>query len=179
VERVSIESLDTAQTVETKLSASCIPLVQRTLGPLAEGTLEFQPQDDAQATFCRRLTKEDGALDFSKSATDLAARINGLFPWPACSVEIEGQPIKFGLADTLRADVSSPATVPAPGTTVESVDGTLWVSTANGILRVRQLQRPGGRMLAAAEFLRGFPIRKGTHLASRPMPLLVGPSPLK
>lgn len=179
VECVPIESLDTAQTVETKLSAACIPLVRRTLGPLAEGTLEFHPQDDARATFCRRLTKEDGALDFSKSAAELAARINGLFPWPACSVEIDGQPIKFGLADTLSADVPSPATVTAPGTTVESANGTLWISTGNGILRVRQLQRPGGRMLAAAEFLRGFPIREGTPLPSRAMTVLVGTSPLK
>ncbi len=179
VERVPIESLDTAQTLETKLSAACIPLVGRTLGPLAEGTLEFHPQDDVRATFCRRLTKEDGALDFSKSAAELAARINGLFPWPACTVEIDGQPIKFGLADTWSADVPSPAAVTAPGTTVESADGTLWVSTGNGILRVRQLQRPGGRMLAAAEFLRGFPIREGTTLPSRAMTVLVGTSPLR
>jgi methionyl-tRNA formyltransferase len=184
VERVAIAPLDTALTVEAKLSAACVPLVQRTLGPLAEGTLDFCPQDDAQATFCRRLTKDDGALDFSKSAAVLAARINGLFPWPACSVEIKGQSIKFGLAEALDDATSSgiPVREPTtsnPGTVLDSENGDLCVLTGKGILRVCRLQRPGGKMLEAAEFLRGFPIDPGTQLASRPMPILAGTSPLR
>ena len=51
-------------------------------------------------------------------------------------------------------------------------DGLL-VATASGVLRLRRLQRPGGKMLPASEFLRGFPIAPGTRLASRAMPELV------
>jgi len=56
-------------------------------------------QDETAATYCRRLVKEDGALDFSAPAATLAARMNGLFPWPACTIEFNGQPVKIGLAD--------------------------------------------------------------------------------
>jgi methionyl-tRNA formyltransferase len=49
----------------------------------------------------------------------------------------------------------------------------LLVATGDGVLRLRRLQRPGGRMLPAADFLRGFPIAKGFVIPSRPMPVLV------
>ena len=169
VERVGIATLDTALDVEAKLAAASVPLVARALPRLRDGTLHFAMQDEGAVSHCRKLTKEDGVLDFSAPATALAARINGLFPWPACSVEIAGQPVKFGLADTAVA-------VPVggvPGTVLGADADGLWVATGDGVLRVRRLQRPGGRMLAAAEFLRGCPVAVGTALMSLPMPTLV------
>jgi methionyl-tRNA formyltransferase len=53
----------------------------------------------------------------------------------------------------------------------------LLVSTVTGNLRLRKLQRPGGKMLSAAEFLRGFPVAPGAVLPSRPMPFLVASRP--
>ena len=168
VERVSIGPLDTALEIETKLAAACVPLLARALPLLAAGSLVFTPQDDAAATFCRKLEKDDGVLDFGVSAASLAARINGLFPWPACSAEINGQTIKFGLADV------APDGVPAEaGVVLGSDSDGLRVSTGDGVVRLRRLQRPGGKMLPAAEFLRGFPIAAGTRIVSRPMPPLV------
>ena len=115
-----------------------------------------------------KLAKEDGVLNFSAPAAALAARINGLFPWPACSAEIDGQPLKFGLAD-----VGGEAGFAAgPGEVVGADAGGLLVATGKDLLRVRRLQRPGGRMLPASEFLRGCPIPVGTKLESRPMPAL-------
>ena len=55
-------------------------------------------------------------------------------------------------------------------------DGLL-VATGQGVLRLRKLQRPGGKMLPAAEFLRGFPVPAGMVLPSRPMPALVAAAP--
>jgi len=78
VERVSIAPVDTALDVESKLSAACVPLVARAL-PRLGSTLEFLEQAHPDATFCRRLDKSDGGLDFAATASTLAARINGLF----------------------------------------------------------------------------------------------------
>src|SRR5688572_23836150 len=64
IERVTIETLDTALEVQARLAAACVPLLQRTLGQLAEGALGFTAQDDAEASYCRKLEKADGALDF-------------------------------------------------------------------------------------------------------------------
>lgn len=171
VEKVAIQQLDTAADVERKLAAACVPLLARALPRLAAGTLGFAVQDDALATYCRKLEKSDGVLDFAQPADVLAARINGLFPWPGCTVEIGGQGIKLGLAD-VAPNSGAPGDA-QPGAVLGADDAGVRVATGGGTLRLRQLQRPGGRMLAAAEFLRGFPLAAGTILPSRPMPALV------
>jgi len=168
-ERVPIGPLDTSTEVAARLAQACVPLLARSLPALAAGTLEFQEQDAAAATSCRRLEKADGVLDFAAGAAALAARINGLMPWPGCAFESAGQVIRCGLADVARAEPADAA----PGTVLGSDAAGLLVATAAGVLRLRRLQRPGGKLLPAAEFARGFPLAPGTVLASRPMPALV------
>jgi methionyl-tRNA formyltransferase len=173
-ERVSIEPLDTALDVEAKLAAACVLLLARALPRLRDGKLTFVEQDERAATHCRKLLKEDGALDFSADAASLAARINGLFPWPACRVEIAGESVRLGQADVGPAGTLQPASEKLlPGQVLGSDAEGLCVATNAGILRLRRLQRPGGKMLSAGEFLRGFPIPTGTILPSVPLtPLL-------
>ena len=175
VERVPVAAHDTAAEVEAKLAQACVPLLTRNLPALAAGRLVFREQDAAAATYCRRLEKSDGALDFARPAAELAARINGLMPWPGTGVTINGVAVKLGLADWLPAESGDAA----PGTILGAdVDG-LRVATGQGILRVRRLQRPGGKMLPAGEFLRGFPLPPGTGLPSVPMPALVSREPFR
>jgi methionyl-tRNA formyltransferase len=173
VETVPIGPLDTAAEIGPRLAAACPGLLARTLPHLARGELAFAEQAAAQASYCRRLDKEDGAIDFSAPAASLAARINGLFPWPGCVVEIAGQAVKFGLAD------ARPGPAGEPGLVLGSDGEGLLIAAADGVLRVRRLQRPGGRLLEAAEFLRGFPVAPGLRLPSRPMPPLVADRPFR
>lgn len=183
VERVPIGKLDTAVDVEAKLALACVPLLQRTLPKLSAGSLDLTPQADSAATYCRKLQKEDGVLDFAAPASVLAARINGLFPWPGCGVAIEGQHVKLGLADAEESVASASSSVETndqssrsdsvPGEVLGADSQGLLIATGRGVLRLRKLQRPGGRMLSAAEFLRGFPIPPGTQLPSQPMPSLI------
>lgn len=164
-ERVAIGPRDTALNVEQKLSAACVPLLARALPKLVAGQLAFIEQNHEASTFCRKLTKDDGELDFTAKASTLAARINGLYPWPACRVEIAGHPVKIGLAEV------------AEGTDLHGkilgadADG-LRVATGEGIVRFLKMQRPGGKMLPAGEFLRGFSIEPGWVLPSKSMPSL-------
>ena len=183
-ERVNIEALETALDIDRKLATACVPLVARALPRLASNCLEFTAQDHATSTFCRRLEKRDGALDFAASAAVLAARINGLFPWPTCGFELNGQTIKIGLADVAplqTAAITAPtralsSSLPA-GTVLGADEHGLLVVAGVGVLRLRRLQRSGGRMLVAAEFLRGFPVASGTRLTSLSMPILCAPIP--
>ena len=168
VEGVRIAPLDTAAEVEAKLAAACLPLLARALPRLARGELAFTEQDPAQASYCRKLEKADGGLDFTAPAAVLAARINGLFPWPGCTAELDGQFLRLGLAEALPAGISA-----APGTVLGADASGLLVASGQGTLRLLRLQRPGGRLLAAGEFLRGWPIPPGTLFASRPMTSLV------
>lgn len=166
IERVSIGPRDTALDIEGKLASACTPLVARNLQTLAIGTLVFIEQDHANATFCRKLTKDDGVLDFTASAQTLAARINGLHPWPGCRIPINGQTVRVALAEYVdRGSI--------PGQVMGHDGDALIVGTGSGSLRLLQLQRPGGRMLPAAEFLRGFPVEQGTEIPSQSMPELI------
>jgi methionyl-tRNA formyltransferase len=175
VERVPIGRRDTALDVEQKLGAACVPLLQRNLSKLAAGDLVFVDQDDSRATYCRRLFKEDGALDFHGPASLLAARINGLYPWPGCSTTMSEQVVKIGLADF---DADAPGSM-QPGTVISADAGVLRVATGAGVLNLLRLQRPGGKMLPSSEFLRGFSVAPGAVLPSLPMPPLVATEPFK
>ena len=104
----------------------------------------------------------------------LAARINALHPWPSAVVTIGGADIKFGLADAMEG-----GTVGSPGAVLGSGPDGLLVAAASGVLRVRRLQRPGGRMHCRARFLRGFPVAAGTVIPSRPMAALVASQPFR
>jgi methionyl-tRNA formyltransferase len=163
VERVPIGEHDTALEVESKLAAACVPLVARNLDGMVRGELVFKEQDSNRATFCRRLTKSDGGLDFSQPASKIAARINGLFPWPSCRVEIAGQIVKLGLAVAVSGQSE-------PGALMTMETGELEVGTSQGRVRLLKLQRPGGKMLPTPDFLRGFPIPAGTVVPSAVMP---------
>lgn len=167
VERVPIGPLDTAAEIETRLAAASVPLVTRALMRLRAGTLEFIAQEDARATYCRRLAKDDAALDFRAPAAVLAARIRGLNPWPGCAFPWGEGVIKVGLAEARVGGAAEPGTILGGG------EAGIDVATGDGVLRLLRLQRPGGRMLPAGDFLRGFALPLGSVLASRPMrPLL-------
>lgn len=173
IETCPILPTDTAVEVEAKMAAACVPLIARNLPLLAAGTLQFVEQDHARASYCRKLTKSDGALDFSAPASELAARINGLHPWPGCHCEFGGQTLRLGGA-SLAPDIDGGNT--PPGTRLATADTRLCLATGQGALELTRLQRPGGRMLPAADFLRGFEIPTGAVVPSQPMTSLITPA---
>ncbi|MEM9226576.1 MAG: methionyl-tRNA formyltransferase, partial [Verrucomicrobiota bacterium] len=168
VVRVPIELLDTGASVREKLAAATVPLLARNLESLLNGTATFTEQDEAQATYCRKLEKADGQLDFAAPAQVLASRINGLFPWPGCFCDCGKERLKLKAAVAL----SEPSTS-APGTVLAASAEGVDIATGEGVLRVGQLQRPGGKMLAAGDFLRGFELEAGTVLLGGEMPTLL------
>ncbi len=170
-EVVEIAPEDDRASVYSKLAGACVPLFARTLPHLLADDLEFAPQDPAYATHCRILSKDDGAMDFRAPARELHNRCRAFQPWPGQFFELDGLRIKVG-ETACDEDAGSQA---AAGTVlpVEAGREGLPVKTGRGVLRLLRLQRPGGRMLAAADFLRGHPIPTGTLIESRPMPPLL------
>lgn len=177
VERVRIGKLDTALDVETKLSVACVPLLERGLprvhvGKAFEGAVA---QDASRVSFVRKLGKNDGDLDFNVDAAVLAKRVNGLFPWPSARFYYGELAIKVGLADFDSQSVSFSAVGEVLGV---DADG-LRVACTNGSVLLKRLQRPGGKMLDAVDFARGYDFPVGTVLESRDMPELVGTQPFR
>jgi methionyl-tRNA formyltransferase len=163
VEKVAILPEDNRASLTTKLAAACVPLADRLIPRLASCHLPFQPQDEAKATYCRILEKDDSNMDFAASACVLHNRARGLHLWPGSAFDFGGQRIKVG-----ETALGCELTGAAPGTVLAS-GKTLDIATGSGILHILKMQRPGGKMLQAHDFLRGLPIPVGTFLESRPM----------
>lgn len=171
IERVSIAPTDTALDIESKLAAASAPLIARNLESLLAGSLKFEDQDSSRVSFCRKLTKLDGVLDFQQPARVLAARINGLHPWPGARVTVGDHIIRLGGA-AAEAEME-PSGSSAPGSVVVADASGLKIATGEGLLSLTRLQRPGGKMMPAADFLRGFELSVGDILPSSEMPNLV------
>jgi len=159
-QRVRIESTDTSPVLRSKVGEAVRPLLERNLQASLQGTLPFEPQAAAQASFCRKISKEDGALDFEQPAAAIDARLRAFTPWPGGYFDHGETRIKVG-ASIVRGD----ATSATPGT-VRELGSTLDVATTDGVLSIQELQRPGGRMLPVPDFIRGYPIQVGEVLPS-------------
>lgn len=167
-ERVRIENTDTSPVVRAKVGQAVVPLLRRNLQASLLGGLKFEPQDAGRATFCRKIAKEDGALDFGQSAAAMHARLRAFTPWPGGYFDHREFRIKVGRCSFAESGQSG-----TPGT-VLAVDETLDVATTAGVLCIHELQRPGGRLLPVPDFVRGYPIGVGEVLGSVPRePLLV------
>lgn len=163
-ERVPIEPTDTGASMREKLARACVPLLARNLTSLLDGSVIFQEQDHGAATYCRRLEKADGALDFSAPAAALAARINGLNPWPGCYADHGEIRLKLRHACAVATDIQA-----LPGSVVETTPDSVRIATGDGLLCIGELQRPGGKMLPAEDFLRGYELKPGSVLANASM----------
>ena len=159
VERLVIEASDTSQRLRARVGKAVVPLLERNLAGLLEGSLSFEPQDPSAVTYCRKIHKRDGILDFNLSAKQLEARLRAFNPWPGGAFEFKGTTIKVGQAEAVSGDTDA-----AVGTVVSADARGLAIATGSGLLCVHTLQRPGGRMLPAGAFLRGFSIETGAVL---------------
>jgi methionyl-tRNA formyltransferase len=171
-ESVGIPAGDTGPRLRERLARACVPLLARNLAGLADGFIRVTPQDETRASYTRKLNKADAWLDFNRTAEELERRIRALQPWPGSMLEHAGEMLKIGEAMAMPEAVAA-----KPGTVVRTGPEGVDVATSAGMLRLRALQRPGGRMLGVAEFLRGHPIKEGVVLASVAGLPLVSPRP--
>ncbi len=147
-------------------------LAAAALPPVLAGTSVPVPQDESLVTYARRLNRADAPLDFRQPSTVLRQRVLALEGWPGSTFEHRGVTIKVGAAQS----EDSPA-VGAPGQILGADRTGVRVACGQGVLVLVQLQRPGGKMLPAGEFLAGFPLAVGETLASAEMPAFVASAP--
>ncbi len=161
--RRSIDFDETSEEVERDLAELGATLLVSTLDRLAHGQIEEQPQDDTLATYASRLTKEDGIVDWSRSAVDIHNLIRGLYPWPHAYTYWRDRRLIL-----LRSFPSSGSTHALGGTVIAAHSEELRVAAGDGHLQVLELQAEGKRPMTAREFLAGNHIEPGDQFVSRP-----------
>jgi methionyl-tRNA formyltransferase len=165
VDRVAIDPEESAGELEARLAARGGDLVLRVIDELAAGTATPQAQDKTQASKAPRLEKEHGLIDWSRPAAAIKNQVRALDPWPRAYTHWQrgaGEPLRLIVH---RAAVAGPlAGGAAPGTVVEA-GPRLAIAAGDGALELVAVQPAGKRVMAAAEFLRGYPVAAGERFA--------------
>jgi len=149
-----IDDGDTGGSLHDKLAALGADLIVEALQTLPVLTATPQPADGV--SYAAKLEKREADIDWQAPATLLARRLRAFDPWPGTQTVLEGMTLKLwrGLA---VAGSGAPGEVIAAG-----ADGIV-IACGEGALRITELQKPGGRRLHAADFLRGQPVPVGVR----------------
>ena len=146
---LAIAPNDTAETLAPRLAAIGADLMVETLRGLQAGSIQPRPQDNSQATLAPILKKEDGLVDFSRSASDILNRIRGFQPWPGAYTKFRGK--------TLQIIHARPTIDAVPPAELRADSNRLLVGCAhNTSLELLELQLEGKRRTSAADFVRGY-----------------------
>lgn len=180
-EPVPIHPIDTAQTLHDRLAAVGAELLVHTIPLYVAGQLLPKPQPTEGASSARKITKEDGLLDWTQPARAVWNRVRALNPWPGAFtyLPVAAKPppaspapqpprAESGLAGLRRLIVWEAEPLEGlsgrPGEVLQAGKTGLVVACGLGALQIKSLQREGGRRLPAAEFLLGNPIAVGQRL---------------
>jgi len=163
VKRTPIGADDTTGGLEQRLAALAADAIAEALDAIASGAARFSPQDAARASFAPKLGPEDALLDPLLPAAELARRVRALAPRPGAVLQLGAEKLRILSAHAERGPADRAAGC------VARASGALRVATGDGWLVLDRLQRPGGRVLPVAEFLRGFDVPDGARL-ERPAP---------
>ena len=150
---------DTAETLAPRLAGIGADLVVETLRGLQSGTIQARKQENSQASLAPILKKEDGLIDFSRSATEIRSRLRGFQPWPGAYTKFRDNNLQI-----LNVHVSSEV---VPSGTLKVIENTLLVGCGhNTALEVVELQLAGKKRTRAQDFIHGYRPQTGEQLGN-------------
>ena len=153
-QETSIGPQENAQDLTDRLFHMGASLLVEVLPGWAQGQIDARPQDESQATVTRRLSREDGEVDWGASAVRIARQVLAYQPWPGSFTYWQGKLLKIIEASSLQTAAMAPY---PPGLVVPLPGGGLGIATGEGVLAVLRLQLEGRRAVPAHEFIQGYP----------------------
>jgi methionyl-tRNA formyltransferase len=156
-EAVPIAADATTGSLHDRLAALGARLIVEALELAACGGLKGTPQPVEGVTYAPKIEKAEAAVRWNEPAELIERRIRAFDPFPGVTATIEGEPVKLWRAEVVAGRG-------LPGEVLAADPGGLTVACGDAALRLTELQRAGGRRLAAREFLAGRPVAVGGHL---------------
>ncbi|MBI1892061.1 MAG: methionyl-tRNA formyltransferase [Burkholderiales bacterium] len=152
-----ISADDTTGSLHDRLALLGGEMIVEVLRRLARGALLSTPQPENGVTYATKISKEEAALDFTQSAAVLARKIRAFNPFPGALGLFDTTPIKLWRAQEIDRAVDAK---PGQILVADAQQGVV-VACGSGALRILELQKPGGKRLPAAEFLKAFAMEGG------------------
>jgi methionyl-tRNA formyltransferase len=149
IERVAIQGTDTTGSLHDKLAALGGRMIVEALRKMEQGRLPATPQPEAGVTYAAKISKEEARLDFSLPAEVLWRRVRAFNPFPGAHGRVDGVTVKIWNAELAQGAGS-------PGQVLAADAQGIVLACGEGALRLLELQKPGGKRLPAAEFLKSF-----------------------
>lgn len=154
-----ITAQDTAQTLHDGLADIGAKLMLQAMNQLeSAGKLAAEPQDEALVTYAEKLQKSEAAIDWHQDAEALSRQVRAFNPFPVAQSTLQGDTCRIWMAQALDGQAE-------PGTIV-SLDQGIIVGCGKGLLKIDELQLPGGKRLKARDFLAGNPLKLGDKFGS-------------
>jgi methionyl-tRNA formyltransferase len=154
IQRVKIDQEDNSLTLRAKLSLLGATLIPFLLKDIVEGQFTPIPQNDSNATYCRKISKEDGLIDLEKmSAREIINRIRAYTPWPSCFLVINGKKLK--IIEALCDDSHEKSDPSQAGKAILTGKDEVAFQTASGLLIPKTVQLEGKNSMLIQDFLRG------------------------
>lgn len=151
---VAISDDMTASHLHDDLAQQGAELILETLARLSNDPhFTPEPQSDKGVTYARQLTRKDGCINWTQSATDIDRQIRALTPWPGTYTLLNGQPIKILNAKIVKSNSSS-----SPGSLID--EGLIVACGEGTALQILHLQPAGKKAMTASEFLNGHKLPK-------------------
>jgi methionyl-tRNA formyltransferase len=158
-ETMEIDSSDSAETLSQKLAYLSASLIQKTLRLAQSGTIPHQPQDQSKASYAPKLRKEDGLIDWKKSAFEIHNLIRGTTPWPGAYTTFR-EAIQLKIWESQIPESSHPSA--HPGTIVDILpDEGIIVATGDNDLAITTVQPASKSKMTARDFVNGYRIKSG------------------
>ena len=165
VKQQTIAPGETTASLHDKLAATGGELIVQALRLAASGALNPQHQSPEGITYAHKIDKLEAVIDWQQSAAAIERRIRAFNPFPGASSVLNGEVVKLQSAHVLgAANAHKTAAAAVLSVSIEGID----VATGDGVLRITQLQKAGGKSLPAADFLRGFDVQPGMCFSTPP-----------
>jgi len=156
---ISIELDDTALTLGPRLAAVGSDLMIETLRGLQAGTLRARPQDNEKATLAPILKKEDGRIDFHRTADDIYNRLRGFQPWPGAFTTLREKTLNIWQAKPMPHDL-------AEGQILLEVNRLIVGCGKATSLELMEVQPEGKKRMSARDFIQGYRPHDGEKLGA-------------
>lgn len=138
---------DTASDLHDKLARLGAIGLAKVLEQIKAGTVRAEKQDESLVTYAEKLEKSEAVLDWTQPAEQLARQVRGLNAWPVAQALYRGEALRIWRAEAISVDTDA-----EPGS-VRCINKTMDVATGKGMLRLHEVQLPGGKRMSIQAFL--------------------------